>query len=81
LADRQFYILKTDDIKKSDLIDPMTDRNWSTINDVDSFKGFIEHLTENLLGDEYVAPLDEVPPFVEQVDVFLTEMECYLNGL
>ena len=74
MAGLTFYILKTEDVPENDVINPMRDRNYATINDYDSFKGFLKNLTAELLGEDYIAPLDKLRTFIEVLNKILAEM-------
>lgn len=67
LQDKKFYTLISDEIKVSEIINPMTDRQVTTLTDVDSVKRFFRNLSRD--ANYGTVPYQYVEEFVEAVRI------------
>ena len=65
LADKKYYMLLTDDIKLSDLVHPMQDRQITNILDGPSVRMFFRSLSAD--SNHLAIPYAQVSPFIETV--------------
>lgn len=71
VANKKYYILTSDEIKLSDLIQPMQDTQVTIVTDIDSVKGLFSRLSEDV-GKRYI-PFDKAEDFVFSIQSALIE--------